>query len=336
MKKTAILTILLSLFLVGCSTKREYFYVDDDNITADIDFSKSLSDDIDFVSYNAATLENGRVVAKYGIIDSNVTLGKDERLISVSQNKFIVSDISGNLRVLNEFGKEIYKRNLNRFVVAASIDGDDLALLTLGNIYYLIKMSSDTILLQDYSSPSIASYTNVANPVFAGPMIIYPTLDGKVAVVDRATNTLTQNMVISDELVFDTIIFLESTATNLYIATPNRLFMLSNGGNKAVRLDIKNIAIGENRIFVMQNDGVVKVFDMLLNEVGQNKFKFALFNGGIAKGDSFYMLEKNGYLIQTDLNLQNPRYYDIGGDISDKVFVGDDVFYHGNKALKID
>ncbi len=46
---------------------------------------------------------------------------------------------------------------------------------------------------------------------------------------------------------------------------------------------------------------------------------------------------KNAFLsISPRLNLANPKYYEIGGEISDRVFVGKDSFYYANKVLRID
>jgi len=190
--------------------------------------------------------------------------------------------------------------------------------------------------LREISSSGLGSYTNVANPVFAGPIIIYPTLDGKIYIVDRASNRVVQSMAVSNENSFDTIIFLESTAQNLYVASASRLYMISPMGNKSVSADIKNVVVGDNRIFVLQSDGVVKAYDLNLNEIAQNKFKFAIFEGAIIKNGSLNILEKTGFLIKTDLNLANPKYYEIGGEISDRVFVGKDSFYYANKVLRID
>lgn len=335
MKKTAIFTLLLSLFLISCSTKREYFHVEDEQISGKINAKSELGSKIKYVSSTSATLKNGEILNK-NIINSVINLQKGERLINVSENKFIVCDIDGNLRVLNENGGEIYKENVKEFVVSASINNDDLAILTTANKIYLIKMSQKMPVLREISSSGLGSYTNVANPVFAGPIIIYPTLDGKIYIVDRASNRVVQSMAVSNENSFDTIIFLESTAQNLYVASASRLYMISPMGNKSVSADIKNVVVGDNRIFVLQSDGVVKAYDLNLNEIAQNKFKFAIFEGAIIKNGSLNILEKTGFLIKTDLNLANPKYYEIGGEISDRVFVGKDSFYYANKVLRID
>ena len=321
MKKTAIFTILLSLFLLGCSTKREYFHVEDEQISGKIDVKSELSSKIKYVSSTSATLKNGEILNK-NIVNSGINLQKGERLINVSENKFIVCDIDGNLRVLNENGGEIYKENVKEFVVGASINNDDLAILTTANKIYLIKMSQKMPVLREISSSGLGSYTNVANPVFAGPIIIYPTLDGKIYIVDRALNRIAQSMAVSNE--------------NSYVASASRLYMISPMGNKSVSADIKNVVVDDNRIFVLQSDGVVKAYDLNLNEIAQNKFKFAIFEGAIIKNGSLNILEKTGFLIKTDLNLANPKYYEIGGEISDRVFVGKDAFYYANKVLKID
>jgi len=333
--KNLFLPLLAALLLIGCSSKREYFYIEDENLTGDRDFVSHLDSKIAQISYSGATLKNGQFITKDGVNES-VKLGKNEKFLFKNDTRIVTTNLDGTLRVLDASGNEVLSQKLDQMAVAASIDADDLAVLTSSNSLYLIKLSTNSILMHEESEPSAVNHANVANPLFAGPIIVYPSLDGKIFVVDRESSRLAQGMVISNEPIFDTIFFLESTAQDLYIATPTRIMMVTPRGNRSQTIDIKNIAIGENRIFILQKDGIVKAFDFDLNEIAQNKFRFAIFSGALVKNGRLHILEKTGYLITTDLNVQNPQYFELNEDIDERVFVGKDAFYHGSRVLKID
>ena len=69
MKKTLIFTLLLSFLFLGCSTKRQYFEPSDENITGDMKFNGSLPSEIVAISKDGATLKDGEVISKNGLVN---------------------------------------------------------------------------------------------------------------------------------------------------------------------------------------------------------------------------------------------------------------------------
>ena len=63
------------------------------------------------------------------------------------------------------------------------------------------------------------------------------------------------------------------------------------------------------------------------------KFTFALFAGAGIAGNSLNIVEKTGYLIKTDLNLENEQIFELNDEIDEKTFVNSSAFYHDDKFL---
>ena len=51
--------------------------------------------------------------------------------------------------------------------------------------------------------------------------------------------------------------------------------------------------------------------------------------------DSIYIFEKTGYLIKTDLNLENAQIYKLNDELSRLSFASIENFYHKDKFIKL-
>lgn len=334
MKKTLFLAILLSLFFAGCATKRQYFEALDDNITAEIPFSASLNDDTKFVNSVAASLENGEGISKKGEI-SALNLAKDEIFLGEFDRKFTITSQNGKIKILNADKSVIMEQDLGKIAVSANILGDYLAVLSDENRAFLIKISTGEILLTQKFDPAYAYDSRVASPVFIDSIVVFPTLDGQIAIADLNLNRFIRNLVISNQPFFNNLINLTPKGENLYATTNSRITLITPFGNKVYNAEIKNILFHNDKIFLFLKDGVIKSLDLNLNEISSKKFTFAIFLDALIKDGSLYVLEKTGFLIKTDLNLKNEKIYELNGEIDEKTFSDGVKFYIGDKILNI-
>ncbi|CZE50984.1 hypothetical protein [Campylobacter geochelonis] len=336
MKKNVLITaVLASLLLAGCSTKRQYFSPQDEEIKGEVSYEYKLPDNIAQTTINGATLKDGTIVTKNGVF-SGFKLEKGEKFLGEFDGKFASSNLNGNFKLRDSAGNILLENDFDEQVVSASINGDDLALVSADNAIYLIKISSNkTVLAQKF--PSVFTIdSRTASPLFIEDIIVYPSLDGRLFIVHRASARIMQDMFVSTEPFFNNIIFLDMVGQTMYAATNTNLVLLSPTGNKRLVEDIKDVLRYKDKFYILKKDGVIKVYDLNLNEVAQNKFKFAIYSGVIAKNDSLYIFEKTGYFIKTDLNLQNPQIFELSDEIDDKSFAGSDAFYYDDRYLKLD
>lgn len=331
MQKILVIAILISLFLVGCSTKREYFKPA--QITSKISYTATLPSYIKYTTRNGATLNDGSIITKDGLkINSN--LDKNDIFLGEFDKKLIISDIEGNLKIL-ENNKIIYTKKFPQAIISASLQDNNLAAVGSNNTIYLININNNTISLEYNTGSAYAIDSRAAAPIFLNSIIIYPTLDGKIMVVDKSTGHIIRDAVVSSEPFFNNIIFLDVANDKMFAATATKLIMISPQETKYYNGQIKDVLLHKNRLYIFLKDGGIEVTDLELNKITKKDFTFAIFSNAIFKGDFLYIIEKTGYFIKTDPDLKKSEIMELNSQIKDKTFVSKDTFFYDNKMLKL-
>ncbi len=335
MKKTLIFTLLLSFLFLGCSTKRQYFEPSDENITGDMKFNGSLPSEIVAVSKDGATLKDGEVISKNGLV-KNFKVLKSEKFLGEYDGNFVVTDINGTLKVVSGTGAVKFEKALVRQALSANIRGDDLALVMSDDSIMLIKLSSGAVVLDHKVGDAFAIDSRVASPIFINQLIAYPALDGLVSIAENVGGRSARDFVVSNQPFFNNIIALENKGDNLYAVTATRLMLVSPAGNKNHNVDIKDVIFSGDRIYLFLKDGRVELLDRGLNLIKSRKFTFAQFSGALLSGSYLYIIERNGYVIRVDENLEGQAIYELNGEFDDKSFIAGSSFYYDDKILNFD
>ena len=335
MKKTLIFTLLLSFLFLGCSTKRQYFEPSDENITGDMKFNGSLPSEIVAISKDGATLKDGEVISKNGLV-KNFKVLKSEKFLGEYDGNFVVTDINGTLKVVSGTGAVKFEKALGRQALSANIRGDDLALVMSDDSIMLIKLSSGAVVLDHKVGDAFAIDSRVASPLFINQLIAYPALDGLVSIAENVGGRSARDFVVSNQPFFNNIIALENKGDNLYAVTATRLMLVSPAGNKNHNVDIKDVIFSGDRIYLFLKDGRVELLDRGLNLIKSRKFTFAQFSGALLNGGYLYIIERNGYVIRTDENLEGQAIYELNGEFEDKSFIAGSSFYYDDKILNFD
>lgn len=335
MKKTLIFTLLLSFLFLGCSTKRQYFEPSDENITGDMKFNGSLPSEIVAVSKDGATLKDGEVISKNGLV-KNFKVLKSEKFLGEYDGNFVVTDINGTLKVVSGTGAVKFEKALGRQALSANIRGDDLALVMSDDSIMLIKLSSGAVVLDHKVGDAFAIDSRVASPLFINQLIAYPALDGLVSIAENVGGRSARDFVVSNQPFFNNIIALEDKGDNLYAVTATRLMLVSPAGNKNHNVDIKDVIFSGDRIYLFLKDGRVELLDRGLNLIKSRKFTFAQFSGVLLSGGYLYIIERNGYVIRVDENLEGQAIYELNGEFDDKSFIAGSSFYYDDKILNFD
>ena len=335
MKKTLIFTLLLSFLFLGCSTKRQYFEPSDENITGDMKFNGSLPSEIVAVSKDGATLKDGEVISKNGLV-KNFKVLKSEKFLGEYDGNFVVTDINGTLKVVGSTGAVKFEKALGRQALSANIHGDDLALVMSDDSIMLIKLSSGAVVLDHKVGDAFAIDSRVASPLFINQLIAYPALDGLVSIAENVGGRSARDFVVSNQPFFNNIIALENKGDNLYAVTATRLMLVGPAGNKNHNVDIKDVIFSGDRIYLFLKDGRVELLDRGLNLIKSRKFTFAQFSGALLAKGYLYMIERTGYVIRVDENLEGQAIYELNGEFDDKSFIAGSSFYYDDKILNFD
>jgi hypothetical protein len=318
--------ITLFVFFQGCSSKKYYEPEDSESISINVyDIDSKI---IDFHA-TGATLQNHSFISKKGV--STLSLDEGFRFLNQSENTILSANDNGTLMV--QFEDNTKKTiQFEKNVISATIDGDLIAYLLIDNTAGLYDLSEERIVLKEYLSVSVLNDTRIASPIFLNSLVLFPTLDGKVLIVDKNARTIFKTINLDPQGDVNNIIYLEALGNTLIAATNNKLFTFMDGRVKTITKEVRALAVSDENIFLATLDGQIIKYDQALNELASVKFKFAKFYA-LSFGSDLYALESQDYLIKLDKNLEKYTVYDFSFDEEEKVFALDNKIYFEDSYL---
>ncbi|OCX43521.1 hypothetical protein A7X81_00545 [Campylobacter ornithocola] len=325
------LFIITLIFFSACGTKREYYQPTQiEQLSYN---SKSINGKIVNFNNNIAQLNNNTFIDNMGNI-INFKLDTNYHILNTQQEEIAIADDNGNFKVLNLHGEELFSHKFNESVVSASIDGDDMALVLASNTLVYANKNLGIRMLQNLGA-AYAQDSRYANPYFLNTIIIYPMLNGKLAILNKNTLKVSREILVSSEEFFNNIIYLHvkndtmvaATAQKIIVVTPNRTLYLNE--------NIKEINVNDKEIFILTKDGRVIKNDYNLRKIDEIKFQFALFSKSTLYNNSLYIFEKTGYLIKLNTNLKDFAVYKLSEAVDKKSFMTNGKFFYQNKFLQL-
>lgn len=331
MKKT-LLTLFCVIFLCACGTKRQYFEPKQND--GDLSYNDSLKSKIVDWNLVSAKLSNNTAVLKNDLILAEFKLPKNYMLLAYQDGEYFTADKDGNLKIFDSSYNEIYSFQFDASVVGVASNGDDLALVLANNTIVLANRSLGIKFSQTLTSAP-AQDSRATNPIFLDNIIVYPTLDGKILILSRNTLQIIKDVVVSAENFFNNVIYLNVIADKLIAATAKKIIVVSPARTLYLDADIKDVALSDDGIFILEKDGTIIKTDYNLRKIAEKKFEFAIFIKSSIYNNSLYIFEKTGYLIKINLNLDHTQIFKLS-QATDKIsFMGNGKFYYGDKILDL-
>lgn len=174
-----------------------------------------------------------------------------------------------------------------------------------------------------------------------GELIIFPTLDGKLQVVDTTAKKIVRDVVVSSEKNFNNIIFFDVIEDKLVAATPTKVVSINPKFANFLDADVANIIFIKNGVYIFTKDGKIILTNTDLKVVKEQKFPFARFVG-VIYGKYIYAVEKEGYLIATDINLATSNifrfeapFYGLSSRFEGFLFTSGDSIFYDDKQFKL-
>ncbi len=331
MKKLLLFVLLLSLVLfTACSNKRVF---EPENVKDDWDKYGSLDKAIIDVTSNVALLENRKVLTKDDILDVKVL--ESYRLLASSNGWIISSTIDGKLKLQyidDETMNEDFE--LKKTIASASVEGDILAVLFADNEMALYSISSKELLLKEQGGSALIVDARIVAPQFLGDVVIFPTLDGKITIINVENRKKLRSTIVSSEDNFNNILSFNLVDQKIIAATAHKILSMSQE-EKREKFEIRNIRNHKNSIFISTKHGEIISLTPELEQNAKLKFPFAHFLGLIVTDEKIYALEKEGYLIVAPRDLSSYEVYEA--DIEEGfVFVTEDKFYVNDAYISVE
>lgn len=322
--------ILAIVLLTGCGTKRQNF--EPQTLAGEISYDGSLPSTMVDVARNGATLENGQIITKKGLLDVKVPEGYI--FLGNFNDKYLATSRCSNLVIVDEKSNIIYEKSFDSIVASAAINDNRLAVVLGNNEVLLIDINTDKVLYKKTGDKVYAHDSKIAAPYFLTSLLIYPTLDGKLLIVDLKTNKLLRDVVVKSEKFFSNVIYLDVIGDRLVAATKQRVVSINPKTMAFLDKEVKDVIILKNRVLIFTKDGQVILTDADLKVLKTKKFKFASFVGTI-HGEFVYIIERAGFMIATDIDLISSNIYKLPDDIESYVFTTDDKLFYKDKYFKL-
>jgi len=330
MIRVILVSVTMLFVLAGCGTKRHYF--EPEAVAGKVRYETSLPAQIIDVAKHGATLENGQIITQAGLRD--IKIPQNTVFLGAYEGRYIVTSECGNLFIINQDGIVSYERKFDQGIASASLQGNFLALVDRTNQLLMVDMSRDSIIYQNRQDAVYALDARVSAPYFLNTLVIFPTLDGKVVIVDKDSARTIRDVVVSSEQFFNNVIFLDVIADRMVVATSKRVISINPNTTVFLDAEVKDVIVLEDRVYVFTKDGRVILTDTDLNILKERKFPFAVF-AGVIYGEYIYMIERNGYLIATDADLRTVNVFELPNEIDTMVYTTQSQLYVGNQSFKL-
>ena len=305
MRKILILGFISLAILSSCNSKKYFKPETRDHIPA---VKHSLNSKIKFLNRKGATLTNSEYITKNA--NGVVNLGKDYKYINESNKYILASNTNGNLKVISKSSKEsVVIIRLKIPVITASISGNIIVYLLEDNSYGIYNISNNMKLWEDKSQKVFAIDTRVANPIFMGNSIILPTLDGKLLTLKVNNKSATTTIYISAEKTFNNAIILEKIGNKIITASSHGIMTIQNGIENRLRLQISEVIVANNYLYIFTKSGKIIKTDMNLKEIASIKFDFAHYSVVGYYNNKLFALDFKGSLVVLNSNLSKHRIY---------------------------
>ena len=199
----------------------------------------------------------------------------------------------------------------------------------------LYDIKADKVRYSEKLEKVITVDSRAANPVFINDLIVFPTLDGRLLIMESKTKTVLRDVAISDKDLFNNVIFLEVHGNILVAATSSKVIVITPKNIYTYAADIKDILYVGHDIYIFAKGGKVIHLDEKLQKIEETEFEYANFVAVAEMNGKLYGVERQGYLIEMDRKLGNIKVKELEDEVEKPSIIAKDVLYIGDKAIHL-
>jgi outer membrane protein assembly factor BamB len=327
------LGILTALLMTsGCAGKNVY---EPKKVDAEVKVTQKLDRGVKNVVREGAVLDKKDVVTrKSGVITG--ILPKGFYFINESEGNIIVGNDDGKLEIISKSTKKpLFTTTFEQPVVSATQKGNLLAAVLSDNTIVLYDIKADSERYRESLDKVITIDARAANPVFINDLIVFPTLDGRLLIMDSNKKVVLRDVAISDKELFNNVIFLEVHGNILVAATSSKVIVITPKRIYTYAADIKDILYVGHNIYIFTKGGKVIQLNEQLQKVEERDFEYANFVAVAEMNGKLYGVEREGYLIEMDRKLGTVNIKALDDEVEQPSMIAKDVLYIGDKAISL-
>jgi len=334
MKQIVYMMLVVSmLFISGCSDKE--VFKPTQSIVGDWPYQHDLNSSIVSSSSNGAILQNGQILYQNKIINTDINY-HNQRLLHVQKKWIILSTVNGKLTLIrrSDLSKKIVF-HLKKTIAAVTVHKSLIAVLFASDNIALYSLKDKQIVFQSPGNAPVAVDQRIVNPYFLNNLVIFPTLDGSLTIVNSTTKRIVKSIIVSSKQYFNNVIDFEVAGNNLISASGYKVLSVEQGTKRA-SFDVRDIKYFKGTIYVATKSGDVYALTKSLQIKSKISFPFAHFLGMIVTKKRVYLLLRQGYLISLNKDFKSYKIYDADIDKDGLVYVGRNAFYVNGQYFAID
>jgi WD40 repeat protein len=324
------LALILITLLSGCSQKK---YFEPDEVHGEVEASASLPHTIIDTTQSGATLEEGFIVTTNNLQTAKVLEGYT--LISADNNWLISTKPEGDLMITPlQSNHKVYEFKMHTRAASASIHENLLAVVFANNTIALYNLESKELLFKQTNETSVALDAKISSPSFLDDLVIFPTLNGQLVIVQVPSYQVVKTIAISSNDYFNNVIYATIEGNVIVAATPHQLFTLNNIEFRK-KMQIRDLRLTPEGILVALKDGTIALYDPSLSLIKKINLPFAHYLGVIDTTTHFYLLEKQGFLVELTKDLSSYKLYEVDIPKEGYAFTSKDSFFINEAILKV-
>lgn len=325
-----LLTLSLAALFSGCSGKK---YFDPQEETHRLNYTGYTAGYLKTTKLDGATYEDGSVVTADAFYD-HVIEGENTDFINESDDTLLAANKS-ELILIDKKSREKTVIPTTQRVVSANVRDNLVAAVTADNSIVLYDKTTKAVLFKSKQKLSNTVAGDFAKPLFFDDILVYPTLDGKIMIVDIEKKRELREFIVSSEKFFNNVIYLERIGQKIIAATKYSLLMITPKNTYDFKASINAVTATDTSIYVVTVDGRIVELDDTLEVRNERKFPFAGLVSVTLSGENLYAVERSGYLIKTDKNLDGFTLYELGDNVENFLFISNEKLYYKSRFITL-
>ena len=319
--------LLLIIFLIfaGCATKE----FEDPNAKSINLKSKTHSLILKDYTRKALTFKKAEGIFDKKYVNytiNGIKLGKFKKIdkkLAIYANKIMIL----KTKKIIKLPYLVFNATKNNNLIAIVFENDGYGVYDLDKNKLIFYQKDDDAIVAKYLSQK---------PIFYQDLILFPLLDGKIAVVDSKNMQFIRDIDISDDFIIDNVIYMNIVKNNLFMATPKRLVLFNPNFLISYKDSIKHVIDLNGYLYVFNNEGKVIKFDSNLKKIKEVNFPFASFFAPSVCNGNIYTITYSGYLIKLTPNLKYSVYKTDQFDTSAPLRIKGCKIYNQDKVFFIE
>ena len=311
-----IVSILILIFISGCSGKK---YFEPKNTQSASFAISNTGKEAASIMRDGITFTDGTFLTRSGM--GKFKLPEGFHYVTQSSKYVLAADERGNIHIYDRNSGKLIKQNrLKMPLISAGIRGDKIYYIQQDNIFGIYSISQNKSLISAKVGRAYAVDTRIANPITVGNLVVVPTLDGKLLIINPSNPKKAGGIAIGKSFNLNNIIFLSKIGNRIIAATPSKVISASPQGMNKFSASVADVTISGGNIYLLTRRGEVIKLSPTLKVLAKKKFNYAQFAAIAVVNGKVYALDRSGVLIVMDSSFKKYRIYDIGS-VSDYAFV---------------